>query len=56
MNLLKHPVTSELLKYKWKTYGLPVFVYQFHGTRVLSVSADHDGIDNASTSETEVPK
>lgn len=25
-DLLKHPVTSELLKYKWSTYGSPVFI------------------------------
>ena len=29
INLLKHPVASQLLKYKWKTYGLPVFVISF---------------------------
>ena len=29
INLLKHPVASELLKYKWNTYGLPVFILSF---------------------------
>ena len=29
IDLLKHPVASELLKYKWNTYGLPVFVFNF---------------------------
>ena len=28
-DLLKHPVVSELLKHKWKSYGLPVFVIDF---------------------------
>ena len=28
-DLLKHPVVSELLKHKWKNYGLPVFVINF---------------------------